>query len=129
MEIKIYNTETLPSSKSNGLCQISLGKTGVVTLSHALVDTLGLATGEGVEFGESAEGKDWYIFKSHSTKAFITREKQGTKIFIFNNVSLVNHLQLAANFPEKKTLKLKVSKQPTDYNGVKYYAILLNSWK
>lgn len=91
MKLKEINSYTHPQRRITGRSTMNIDKKrGILALSKAATEKIGLQAGNKVVFQISADG-DIYITKTHGTEGFILRSTN-SKCLMFNNIGLAQEL-------------------------------------
>jgi hypothetical protein len=127
MKLKLFKPTDL-EAVVYGKVGITLRTDGVFSFSVALTELMGLKADDKVLIAQDEEKPlDWYILKHE--EGFILRhpgkEKKGVS---FSNKRLRKIILEAVLF-EDKTCSFLVAKEPTEIDGVKYWAIITKSVK
>lgn len=115
MNLKVFNSENSRSSKT-GVHGITMNsKSGGISLSGSLQESMGLKVDDKVSIAQNQDSPlDWYIFKSDD--GFQCREKPKATGLIVQNTAVVRALFESARVSEQSASML-VSKEPVSAGG------------
>lgn len=124
MKLKIFNQNNLPViAKGKPTIRLSL-PSGLVTISPAAGEVLGLTDRSHVELCQNEEAPyDWYIHVIKSPPGFPLRRKAPGSGFCFNCTSIVKRFFGEINF-QGSACSFLVSKTPENVSGEKYWYII-----
>lgn len=124
MELIIYDQ---PGRSISTTPQISFNNTGGVTFNRPMVEFLGLKAGEHVAFAQDPNDPvNWYVYKAST--GFKTRASKANNL-VFNAAEICKRIldgkKVDRPAAQKSwTVRLKIGKEPIDYQGHKLYPII-----
>lgn len=124
MKIKIYN-EANSKSVMMGKRTIRFNrKAGLISLSKAATETIGLKAGDKVfVINDEERPKDWYVCKTDDENGFTVRTKEDTGSADFNCTSVVKHIFETLGIHDAAVGYL-VAPESEEVDGMELYAII-----
>lgn len=128
MKLKSYNPETLPVSSKGKPAMYLNSKAGMLHISAAAAEKLGLKEGDFIELSQDEdEPQDWYLSKTK--KGFGLRNKKkgsAEQGLIFNNTALTKLIFESVGYQEQ-TGRVLFGAEPVTVNKVDYWPVITSN--
>ncbi len=128
MKLKSYNPETLPVSSKGKPAMYLNSKAGILHISAAAAEKLGLKEGDFIELSQDEdEPQDWYLSKTK--KGFGLRNKKkgsAEQGLIFSNKALTKLIFESVEY-DQKSGRCLFGAEPVTLKNVDYWPIITAS--
>jgi hypothetical protein len=101
-------------------------RAGLISLSKAAVELLGVSVGNGVVFLQDEDSpRDWFICKSNTDVSFVLRTSDKKKQFDFNSSVLAKKILSSLQVREEYiSCGFMIQKKAVEIDGQKYFLII-----
>jgi len=125
MKLKTYNSASF--SGRRGVVKLSLGKSGLISISLSAASMIGVKSGDRVELVQDEDApRDWYIKSGHSEHGYLLRGyKNGTLCFGSKPLAQT----IADSLGRELSLSIPVATEKQKIDGQEYYALITAALK
>ena len=127
MKLTVFSAETLPvytGGHRSTIAKISFSKSGLIALNKKAVELMDLNAGQNISLAQDDDAQ-WYVYKDKSGFPLRLHPKNGT--LMFNHIGLKNMFCESLGVDPKIANKFLVAGQPTVFDKVKYWGILIGA--
>jgi hypothetical protein len=130
MNLTIFNAETAPKnsySQKSSLPKITFSKNGSIMLNKAAITLLDTNVGEKVSICQDEDTpENWYVYKDENGFELRGKDLEKTGYLCFNHSGLKNIFLESLGVDKDTTCGFLIGGEATEFNGIKYYGILIN---